>query len=122
MRRPPRVARNTAVVKSGAAARGRMRTVGLVWGIWGAIAPAIVPGSEAECSSHSMCPNDPGTTRANYCDTANNCYHCAWEAATNGIPYWSSCDVTNNGNGDAIVSVEAALRQHTQRILNPPSP
>ena len=56
------------------------------------------------CTAHAQCLNDEGTTRANYCDALNQCYPCAWEAAINGNPYWSSCDATNDGNGDAIVS------------------
>ena len=105
--------------KSRAAARGRMRTAGLVWGV---IMAAIVPpaGSAETCSSHTECPNEG--TRANYCDTADNCHYCAWEAATDGIPYWSSCDATNNGNGDAIVSVEYGHTPSDRKNPHPDTP
>ena len=86
----------------------------------GVLGATLVAIAQATCTAHTQCPNDPAT-RANrtYCDTANQCFPCAWVASDMGRLYWSSCDATAGGNGDAIVSPLISLAFDIDNSIGP---
>ena len=70
---------------------------------------AAVAQSQTSCTAHTQCPNDAGSTRANYCDTRNLCYSCSWGyTPAGGSLSGFSCSFANSfGLVDAVVSFES---------------
>ena len=68
------------------------------------VATLAVAIAQNSCTAHTQCPNDAGSTRANYCDTRNLCWVCSWgqAATTGGSLVGRSCSTAN----DAVVSLK----------------